>query len=111
MFEPLALGHVDQVAEAARKQGVRFGFGGIARLDEGMLPGRDVLAEHLRLGSGAVILSRTFHRAGEGSFEEQVAQLRRAEEELAARSADEIEADRLRIAAVIRQIAAGMGSA
>jgi hypothetical protein len=111
MFEPLALGLVDQVAHAARKQGLRFGFGGIARLDEGMLPGRDVLAEHLRLGSGAVILSRTFHRAGEGSFEEQVAQLRRAEEELAARSVDEVEADRLRIAAVIRSIAAGMGPA
>jgi DNA-directed RNA polymerase specialized sigma24 family protein len=36
--------------------------------------------------------------------------LRRAEEELAARSADEVEADRLRIGAVIRRIAAGMGS-
>ncbi|MES3002065.1 MAG: aldolase/citrate lyase family protein [Pseudomonadota bacterium] len=111
MFEPLALGLVDQVAHAARDQGLRFGFGGIARLDEGMLPGRDVLAEHLRLGSRAVILSRTFHRAGEGSFEEQIAELRQAEEELAARSTDEVEADRLRIAAVIRKIAAGMGSA
>ena len=37
--------------QAARARGLRFGFGGIARLDEGLLPGRDVLAEHLRLGS------------------------------------------------------------
>ena len=61
MFEPLANGLVERVAAAARRQGLRFGFGGIARLDEGLLPGRDVLAEHLRLGSQAVILSRTFH--------------------------------------------------
>ena len=45
-------GCVDRVAAAARGQGLRFGFGGIARIDEGLLPGVDVLAEHLRLGSG-----------------------------------------------------------
>ncbi|MBG9387870.1 aldolase/citrate lyase family protein [Caenimonas aquaedulcis] len=110
MFEPLAMGLVDRVASAAHAQGLRFGFGGIARLDEGLLPGRDVLAEHLRLRSGAVILSRTFHRAQDGSFEDQVAQLRQAEAQLAARSAEQVEADRLRIADLIRRIAAGMGS-
>ena len=52
---------VGRVAAMARARGLRFGFGGIARLDDGLLPGRDVLAEHLRLGSGSVILSRTFH--------------------------------------------------
>ena len=109
MFEPLALGLVDRVAFAAQANGLRFGFGGIARLDEGLLPGRDVLAEHLRLKSGAVILSRTFHRAQDGSFEDQVSDLRRAEAQLAARSADEVQADRQRIAGVIRGIAAGMG--
>ena len=64
MFEPLAQGVLDRVAASVQAQGLRFGFGGIARLDEGLLPGRDVLAEHLRLGSSAVILSRTFHRTG-----------------------------------------------
>ena len=46
MFEPLLLGHVDRVASAAKARGLRFGFGGIARMDEGILPGRDLLAEH-----------------------------------------------------------------
>jgi hypothetical protein len=88
MFEPLAGGQVDRVAQAARARGLAFGFGGIARLDEGLLPGRDVLAEHLRLGSGAVILSRTFHRPdSEAVFEDEVAALRDAERQLAARSA------------------------
>jgi hypothetical protein len=109
MFEPLALGMVDTVAAAARRHGLRFGFGGIARVDEGLLPGRDVLAEHLRLGSGSVILSRTFHgSASQTAFEDEVCALRRAERDLAARTPGQVEADRVRVAAVIERIAAGM---
>lgn len=108
MFEPLALGLVDRVARAAHRQGLRFGFGGIARVDEGQLPGRDVLAEHLRLGSGSVILSRTFHRGDDGDpFEVEVGKLRSAEAELAQRTASQIEEDGARIHGVIRRIAAG----
>ena len=106
MFEPLALGLVDTVARLARAQGLRFGFGGIARLDEGLLPGRDVLAEHLRLGSRAVILSRTFHGSGSaGSFEDEVTALRTAERSLTSRSAEQVQVDRLRIAETIGDIA------
>jgi hypothetical protein len=110
MFEPLALGLVDRVAVAAKRQRLKFGFGGIARLDEGLLPGRDVLAEHLRLGSGSVILSRTFHRADDGgSFEAEVAKLRQAEAELSQRTPAQVEHDARRIAVVIQDIAAGVG--
>jgi len=109
MFEPLALGLVDGVAAAARAQGLRFGFGGIARMNEGQVSGHDVLAEHLRLGSGSVILSRTFHRPEDAlPFEDAVAALREAERELARRDAREVEADRLRIAAKIGQVAASL---
>lgn len=109
MFEPLALGLLDTVARLCRAQGLRFGFGGIARLDEGLLPGRDVLAEHLRLGSQAVILSRTFHQSvGDGCFEDEVAALRAAEQTLRQRTAEQVQADRLRIAETIGQIAARM---
>jgi hypothetical protein len=107
MFEPLALGMVDRVAAAARGHGLRFGFGGIARVDEGLLPGRDVLAEHLRLGSGSVILSRTFHRGDTGDdFEAEVARLRVAEGDLAMRTPDRVKADAARIRATIERIAA-----
>lgn len=105
MFEPLASGIVQRVAGLARARGLRFGFGGIARLDEGLLAGRDVLAEHVRIGSQAVILSRTFHRGDAASLEAQVAALRLAERQLAARSQAQAEADRLRIAALIASIA------
>lgn len=109
MFEPLLMGHVDRVAVAAKARGLRFGFGGIARMDEGVLPGHDVLAEHLRLGSGAVILSRTFNRAdtqaGEKSFEQAVTRLRLAELELGLRSPERIEKDRLRTYGLITELA------
>ena len=109
MFVPLAQGLVDRVAHAAHRQGLRFGFGGVARVDEGQLPGRDVLAEHLRLGSGSVILSRTFNRADDSdAFDAEVAKLRRAEAELSQRTPSQVEADRVRVASVINGIAASL---
>ncbi|MDB5897396.1 MAG: Aldolase [Ramlibacter sp.] len=108
MFEPLADGRVARVAEIARRHGLPFGFGGIARVDEGLLPGRDVLGEHLRLGSRAVILSRTFHRDTEMDFEREVAALREAERQLARRTPQQVEADAQRVAGRIRAIAAGL---
>ncbi len=69
MFEPLANGFVDKLAEIIKSAGLPFGFGGIARVGEGIVPGELVLAEHLRLGSTSVILSRTFHRKSQGISE------------------------------------------
>lgn len=113
MFEPLAKGLLDSVAFRVRAQGLRFGFGGIARLDEGILPGFDVLAEHVRLGSQAVILSRTFHRpdalgAVAQNFESEVSCLRRAEHGLSARTSQQVAADRVRISDLIDSVAASM---
>jgi len=109
MFEPLLMGHVGRVATAARALGLRFGFGGIARMDEGLLAGHDVLAEHVRLGSGAVILSRTFNRAdtqvSEKPFEQAIAELRVAELELGLRSLAQIEKDRLHTHGLIAELA------
>lgn len=106
MFEPLAQGLLDDVARWTHAQGLRLGFGGIARVGEGLLPGEDVLAEHLRLGSRAVILSRTFNRPFEAATQESgCLALRQVECRLAQRSAEAIETDRLRIAKIIRGIA------
>ncbi|MEM7209857.1 MAG: aldolase/citrate lyase family protein [Pseudomonadota bacterium] len=65
MFEPLANGYIDSLVATIKQAGLPFGFGGIARYGEGVVPGEMVLAEHMRLGSASVILSRTFHRKGE----------------------------------------------
>lgn len=60
MFEVLSGGLVDYMADKIKATGIPFGFGGIAKIGEGMIPAEMVLAEHYRIGSSAVILSRTF---------------------------------------------------
>lgn len=60
MFEPLSGGLVEYVADKCKKANVPFGFGGIAKLGEGLLPAEMILGEHVRLGSSSVILSRAF---------------------------------------------------
>lgn len=60
MFELLSDGTVERLGNKIKAKGIPFGFGGIARLDSGTLPGADVLKEHVRLGSSMVIVSRSF---------------------------------------------------
>jgi citrate lyase beta subunit len=62
MFEPLANGLVDRMAQILNEAAIPFGIGGVARVGEGQLPAELILAEHARLGSTGAILSRTFHR-------------------------------------------------
>jgi hypothetical protein len=61
LFELLSGGIVEYLATKIRKRGIRFGFGGIARLGKGILDSRLILSEHVRLGSQIAILSRDFH--------------------------------------------------
>lgn len=60
MFELLADGTVDQLAKKIRAKGILFGFGGLATLKGGAVPGSMILKEHYRLGSSMVIVSRSF---------------------------------------------------
>ena len=60
MFQLLSDGIVEQLGKKIKAKGIPFGFGGIAKLDSGLLPGADVLKEHVRLGSSMVIVSRSF---------------------------------------------------
>lgn len=61
MFELLANGKVEKIGNKIKEYAIPFGFGGIAKLDEGMLPARHIIAEHYRLGSSMTILSRSFY--------------------------------------------------
>ena len=60
MFGLLVDGTVESIADACTAHGIPFDFGGIAALGEGLLPAEYILAEHCRLGSRFVILSRSF---------------------------------------------------
>lgn len=60
MFQLLAEGKVDEIVEKFKAKGLSFGFGGIASVGKGLLPGEYIMREHHRLGSSSVILSRSF---------------------------------------------------
>ena len=60
MFEVLTDGTVEMLCDKFRAKGIPYGFGGIAAVGQGMLPAEYVIAEHYRLGSTCVILSRSF---------------------------------------------------
>ncbi len=60
MFELLRGGIVEYIADRCNRAKMPFGFGGIARIGDGLLPSDYILGEHVRLGSQSVILSRSF---------------------------------------------------
>lgn len=60
LFEILADGTVEKISLKFKEKNLSFGFGGLATLEGGALPGSRVLPEHIRLGSTCVILSRAF---------------------------------------------------
>jgi hypothetical protein len=66
MFELVAGGLTEYCAKSIRAAGWRFGFGGIAPIGEGTVPTHLVAAEHVRLGSQQVFLTRAFGRCFEG---------------------------------------------
>lgn len=88
LFELLADGTVDRLVEKMKPSGKLYGFGGVGRPGCGMLPAECVLAEHHRLGSGMVILSRSFCNAAfmtdydeiRAAFRKGVADIRRLEQ-------------------------------
>ena len=60
MFELLSNGMVEYICNKFKNAGIPYGFGGIAKIGEGLLPAERVIAEHYRLGSTRAILSRSF---------------------------------------------------
>lgn len=90
MFELLCDGTVERLCHKMRNKGLKYGFGGIARVGYGLLPAEYIIAEHYRLGSTAAILSRGFCDANivkdpleiEGIFIEGVKNIRLKEREV-----------------------------
>lgn len=60
MFELLSNGQVETMCNKFKEHGIPYGFGGIAKIGEGLLPAECIIAEHYRLGSTRAILSRSF---------------------------------------------------
>lgn len=60
MFELLTDGTVEYLCKKLQQANIPYGFGGIAKLGEGLLSAEKIIMEHYRLGSSRVILSRSF---------------------------------------------------
>lgn len=60
MFELLADGTVESLCKKIQETSIPYGFGGIAKIGDGLLPAERIILEHYRLGSTRAILSRTF---------------------------------------------------
>ncbi|MBP3819466.1 MAG: aldolase [Butyrivibrio sp.] len=65
MFELLANGVVDRIIDKIKKYDLPYGFGGVGKIGDGLLKADNIVAEHYRLGSTRVILSRAFCNASE----------------------------------------------
>lgn len=61
LFQLFPMGIVDYIVGKLKEHQLSdYGIGGIARLNNGLIPAEDVIAEHYRLGSNGAILSRAF---------------------------------------------------
>lgn len=110
MFEILGDGTVDYLANKFKDKNISYGFGGLASLEGGALPGKMVLKEHYRLKSQSVILSRGFCNTAKVTdleevkriFEKEVSNIRRYEEEC--KHATDYEENRVNVKKTIERI-------
>lgn len=75
MFELLADGTVENLCNVIKRNGIKYGFGGVARVGYGMLPAEYIMTEHYRLGSTAAILSRGFCDANRVEDPEEIREM------------------------------------
>lgn len=112
MFELLSSGIVEYLGSIIKSEGIKWGFGGIARIGDGMLPAENIIAEHIRLGSKMVILSRTFHKKSRSirdlkkalDLKEEIAKIRNKELEIADWKTEQFEENRSIIKEKVRAI-------
>ncbi len=116
MFELLTNGIVEMLCSKMKSAGVPYGFGGIARIGEGLLPSEKVIMEHYRLGSTRAILSRSFCNTDEIDdiseiekiFAENIAKLRSFEKVAENAGRHDFETNRQSVKVTVDQIASSI---
>ncbi|MBT0337670.1 aldolase/citrate lyase family protein [Morganella morganii] len=115
MFEPLLNGVLEKMVSIITQAELPFGFGGIANIGQGQLPAELILGEHIRLGSGSVILSRSFHNRSvtlqqfiDSKFEEEINKLSVCLDLMKHRTSIETETDKNKLHESICSILRGM---
>ena len=114
MFEVLSGGLVDYMANKIKAKGIPFGFGGMGKIGEGVLPADSILAEHYRLGSSSVILSRTFRNEVDADGKPQldlakeIAKIREKEKEYLSWSVEQFDANKQSVVKTVQNVVLGM---
>ncbi len=119
MFELLSGGVVEYIAKKPTERGIPYGFGGIAKIGDGLLPAELILAEHIRLGSEMVILSRAFHERAKSleeihskfSLKVEIEKIREAEKTIAAWTPDQFRENMLKVKECVKEICKERGEA
>ncbi len=116
MFELLVDGTVEKLANSIKSKGIKYGFGGIARVGYGMLPAEYIMGEHYRLGSTSAILSRGFCNANtvenpeevKDIFIEGIKNIRKKEEEIKLYTKEQFELNKQIVKSKVLEIVSGM---
>lgn len=118
MFELICDDTISTLCKKISAAGIKYGFGGIARVGYGMLPAEYIIAEHYHLGSTAAILSRGFCDANtvsdpreiENIFVEGVKNIRLKEAEVAVFTEEQyqknIEIVRAKVSGIVEKLKA-----
>lgn len=115
MFELLADGSVDKWTSIIREAGIQYGFGGLASLNGGAVPGRMILKEHYRVGSQMVIVSRAFCNTDRITdldevreiFTKGIADIRKLENEMSVMSQEDFMSNHIAVCEAVREIVKG----
>ena len=114
MFESLSNGLVESILQSVRRTDISYGFGGVANLEADLRPSaKSLLAEHYRLGSSMVILSRSFLASSDNkkhlvkaSLRKDVDALRQWEAELTGWSTEMFEVNKRFVSSEISAVVA-----
>ena len=112
MFELVADGTVEKLANILKAHNVRFGFGGIARMGYGILPAEIILTHHYAVGSEMAILSRAFCDANSCENPEEVREafvkgvrdIREKEKEISKYTKEQFDENFVRLQSGVKQI-------
>lgn len=112
MFEPLVNGLVENICRKIKKKGLPYGFGGIAKIGEGVLPAEKIIIEHYRLGSSRVILSRSFCNVDvikdilkiDETLKNNICELKAFEEKVMTLDQEELKINKLDLKKIVKDI-------
>lgn len=112
MFELLSNGTVEKIINKIQNYNLPYGFGGIAQIGQGSLPAEKIIAEHYRLKSSMVILSRSFFNQNNikdydtalRSFNDGIIQIRTFEQSLELKTDDFLETNKREVINIVSKI-------